>query len=124
LDFPAEDRAHVAFYSVANGGSEADEQARRVVGKAMAVAEVRDVSAQGRVVHGDPIVALIGGAQSEAADLIVVGSHGRRGLQHFFLGSVAEHVVRGAPVPVLVVRTRKSVATRSAVESEAEPSFA
>lgn len=125
LDFPAEDRAHVAFYSVANGGSDAGAQAQQVVGKAVAAAEVRNVSAQGRVVHGDhPIVALIGGAQKEAADLIVVGSHGRGGLQHLFLGSVAEHVVRGAPVPVLVVRTRKSAATRSADESDAEQSFA
>jgi nucleotide-binding universal stress UspA family protein len=35
----------------------------------------------------------------------VLGSHGRRGLERFFLGSVAEGVVRTAPVPVLVVRT-------------------
>lgn len=38
------------------------------------------------------------------ADLIVVGTHGRRGLSHVFLGSVAEGIVRSAPVPVLLVR--------------------
>jgi len=37
------------------------------------------------------------------ADVIVVGTHGRTGLSHVFLGSVAEHVVRAAPVPVLTV---------------------
>ena len=38
------------------------------------------------------------------ADLVIVGSHGRHGLQRFFLGSVAESIVRQAAVPVLVVR--------------------
>jgi nucleotide-binding universal stress UspA family protein len=37
-------------------------------------------------------------------DLIVMGTHGRRGLSHALLGSVAEHVVRTAPCPVLSVR--------------------
>ncbi|HEV8021324.1 MAG TPA: universal stress protein, partial [Candidatus Lustribacter sp.] len=43
------------------------------------------------------------------ADLIVLGSHGRQGLERFFIGSVAEHVVRNSPLPVLVVRTNESV---------------
>lgn len=38
------------------------------------------------------------------ADLIVIGTHGRRGLAHALLGSVAERVIRAATVPVLVVR--------------------
>jgi nucleotide-binding universal stress UspA family protein len=37
------------------------------------------------------------------ADVIVIGTHGRTGLAHVFLGSVAEHVVRSAPVPVITV---------------------
>ncbi len=37
-------------------------------------------------------------------DLVVLGTHGRKGLEHLFLGSIAEKVVRGAPVPVLTVR--------------------
>jgi universal stress protein A len=40
-------------------------------------------------------------------DLIVVGTHGRTGLKHALLGSVAEKVVRHAPCPVLVVRRRE-----------------
>jgi len=36
-------------------------------------------------------------------DLVVMGTHGRRGLPHFFMGSVAEHVVRMSPVPVMTV---------------------
>ena len=40
------------------------------------------------------------------ADLIVLGTHGRRGFDRLFLGSVAEHVLRAASVPVLLVRAR------------------
>jgi nucleotide-binding universal stress UspA family protein len=60
--------------------------------------------AQGRVVRGDPRVALIEEARREAADLIVLGSHGRTGLKKLVLGAVASHVVAHAPCSVLVVK--------------------
>ena len=44
-------------------------------------------------------------AQSWKADLIVVGTHGRRRVGRMFLGSGAEQIIRLAPVPVLVIRT-------------------
>jgi nucleotide-binding universal stress UspA family protein len=44
-------------------------------------------------------------AKTWAADLIVMGTHGRRGLSHLALGSDAESVVRNSPVPVLLVRS-------------------
>ena len=43
-------------------------------------------------------------AQAHAVDLIVMGTHGRSGMAHLLLGSVAEKVVRTAPCPVLTVR--------------------
>jgi universal stress protein A len=43
-------------------------------------------------------------AREKSIDLIVMGTHGRRGLAHMFLGSVAERVVRTAPCPVLTTR--------------------
>jgi len=46
-------------------------------------------------------------AQAWQADLIVVGTHGRRGPSRLFLGSGAEQIIRGAPVPVLVVRDHR-----------------
>jgi nucleotide-binding universal stress UspA family protein len=63
--------------------------------------------------HSEPAHALAQLAADVEADLILVGTHGRRGLARFLLGSVAESVVRLAPCPVLVVRPRGA---QSAVE--------
>lgn len=53
---------------------------------------------------GDPRDSIVEAAAAERADLIVVGCHGRRGLERAILGSVSDHVVRTAGCPVLVVR--------------------
>ena len=54
---------------------------------------------QGRIAE-----AIIDEAAEWPADLLVIGTHGRRGFSHFFLGSVAENIVRIATMPVLLVR--------------------
>ena len=53
---------------------------------------------------GPPAQRILEVAAKEAADLLIVGTHGRTGLKHFFLGSVVERVIRHAHCPVLVVR--------------------
>ena len=65
-----------------------------------------DVDLQGEtmIVHGVPFQSIIDIAKEKAADLIVMGTHGRTGLTHVLMGSVAERVVRMAPCPVLVTR--------------------
>jgi universal stress protein A len=63
-----------------------------------------EVSAVTLVQTGSPAREIIEAASSLPADLIVISTHGRTGLKHVFLGSVAEHVVQRAPCPVLVVR--------------------
>ena len=55
-------------------------------------------------VHGHPANEAITFARKVNADLIVLSTHGRTGIQHLILGSVAEKVVRLSPVPVLTVR--------------------
>jgi nucleotide-binding universal stress UspA family protein len=52
---------------------------------------------------GDPAGVLVEKLRSGAHDLVVVGTHGRTGLVHLLLGSVAEKLVRLSPVPVLTV---------------------
>lgn len=56
------------------------------------------------VQHGKTSVEICEAAKAAQADLIVIGSHGRTGLSHVLIGSVAETVVRHADCPVLVVR--------------------
>lgn len=51
-------------------------------------------------------------------DLIVMGTHGRTGVAHFLLGSVAERLVRTAPCPVLTVRHRTARQTHVEVEHD------
>lgn len=54
--------------------------------------------------HGVPFHEISQYARDENIDIIVMGTHGRTGLKHFLLGSVAERVVRSGPCPVLTVR--------------------
>ena len=60
--------------------------------------------ATGKVLSGKPVEAILEEAQKWAADLIVVGSHGRRGFKRFLLGSVSEAVAMNAHCSVVVVR--------------------
>ncbi|HTN82159.1 MAG TPA: universal stress protein [Sorangium sp.] len=53
---------------------------------------------------GDPATEILAAAEEQRAAMIVMGTHGRRGLTHLFLGSVAEQVIRKSGVPVLTVR--------------------
>jgi nucleotide-binding universal stress UspA family protein len=56
------------------------------------------------VVEGSPRVEIVRYARKHEVDLIVLATHGRSGLAHILIGSVAESVVRTAPCPVLTVR--------------------
>ncbi len=56
------------------------------------------------IVDGTPVEAIIETAKNKGVDLIVIGTHGRTGLTHALIGSVAEKVVRLASCPVIVTR--------------------
>jgi len=56
------------------------------------------------ICQGTPFLEILRYAKQNDIDLIVMGTHGRTGLAHMLLGSVAEKVVRKAPCPVLTVR--------------------
>jgi nucleotide-binding universal stress UspA family protein len=55
--------------------------------------------------EGEPGPAIVEAAESEGADMVVVGSHGRGRVGRLVLGSVSDHVVRNASCPVLIVRS-------------------
>jgi nucleotide-binding universal stress UspA family protein len=57
---------------------------------------------------GSPVEAIVSYALDHRIDLIVIATHGRTGLSHVLLGSVAERIVREAPCPVLTLRDRSA----------------
>lgn len=76
-------------------------------------AELRqsEIPVETRALLGPPARSVVDIAREVGAELIVVGTHGRKGAAHLFLGSVAEHVVRAAPCPVLVTRESATAET-------------
>jgi nucleotide-binding universal stress UspA family protein len=65
-------------------------------------------------VEGNPTERIVETAKLRLVDLIIMGTHGRTGLSHLLLGSVAERVIRSAPCPVLTVRTAFKAGEREA----------
>jgi len=55
------------------------------------------------IVTGHPVVEILKVVESEDINLIIMGTHGRSGMEHVIFGSVAENVVKKSPVPVLTI---------------------
>lgn len=72
------------------------------------------VACESVIAEGDPAEKILKAAEVHGADLIVVGTHGRRGLRRLFVGSVAENIVRRSTVPVVIVRGPGSTAKTKA----------
>ena len=71
----------------------------------LAAKEVQLQTVAGTLVRfGPAVVEIVGAAKDLESDLIIISTHGRTRLNHVFMGSVAENVIRLAPCPVLVVR--------------------
>ncbi|MDQ6880486.1 MAG: universal stress protein, partial [Pseudomonadota bacterium] len=89
----------------------------RVLSDAMAVAQSAGVEADTMLY--DKFGQRLGEVVADAAmlwnaDLVVVGTHGRRGVGRMFLGSGAEQIIRLSPVPVLVFRSQDDAAAKPA----------
>ncbi len=63
-----------------------------------------DVDAMGLVDTGDPAEGILRAVKTEEADMVVMGTHGRKGIDRIMFGSVAERVVKESPAPVLTIR--------------------
>ncbi|MBU2547736.1 MAG: universal stress protein [Proteobacteria bacterium] len=68
----------------------------------------RDPLVSSKVVTGYPSEEILKMARSERPDMIIMGTHGRRGLEKIIFGSVAEEVVKKSPVPVLLIPPTQS----------------
>jgi len=77
---------------------------KEMVGRTQQLLERAGFKVHPVVEEGDPKSTIIDYASHWKADLIIVGSHGRRGLDRFLMGSVAEAVARHAPCSVLISR--------------------
>ena len=83
---------------------ESAQEAKALVAKTADALRSAGISVTTDIVQGDPKSAIIDNAEAWGADLIVLGSHGRKGLQRFLLGSVSETVMRHAHCSVEIVR--------------------
>jgi universal stress protein A len=83
---------------------EFDREGRTRLEKVLTPAERKTFKARNIVKMGDPRSEILEYARLAPVDLIVMGTHGRTGVSHVFLGSVAERVVRTASCPVTTVR--------------------
>ena len=80
----------------------------------------RGVPVETEIAEGSPAKEIIRTAERQGCDLIVMGTHGRGGLDRLLLGSVAEKVVRGARIPVTTVRIDESNTETEAVSTETD----
>ncbi len=87
------------------GGSLLEDLEQQAISRlAQVLANEAEVEVVRRVVIGVPYRKIVEVAEAEKVDLIVMATHGRTGLGHLVMGSVAERVVRTAPCPVLTIR--------------------
>ena len=98
--------------------------ARNAVTRIEEIAAATSVDIETAVVDGSPSREIIRYAEENDCDLIVMGTHGRGGINRLLLGSVTEKVVRGASVPVLTMRLDGHVPEGMASEAMADEAMA
>ena len=109
LVYVCEPMSYVLAEGIINLTAAVRREGERIIGEALTKAQEAGVDATTALVEsGDRRVpaTIVEQAAAAGADLIAMGTHGRRGVEHFFLGSVAEGVVRRSGIPVLLIRGR------------------
>jgi len=86
-----------------------EREGEQIVQKAADHAQDRGVDTVTEGIHGEPYREIINYAETRGLDLVVMPTHGRRGLERFLLGSTTERVVRRADVPVLTIRPNDDI---------------
>jgi nucleotide-binding universal stress UspA family protein len=94
---------HVVFGALSKAAEESNrEQIEKIARKRVASTVRREIVVR----NGEPGAAILAAADSLGADLIAMATHGRKGVAHLFLGSVAERIVRESKQPVLIIRPK------------------
>ena len=93
----------LALYGAKRVFDELAGESEKQCGKVVARLKNKGLSAESVGSHGRPEDVIVEMARKKRADLIVMGTHGRTGLPHVLLGSVAERIIRNAPCPVITV---------------------
>jgi nucleotide-binding universal stress UspA family protein len=106
--FVTQDLSSFASFHVPHGNIQSfQEQAEAAANKEMAATLKEHFQKfpklESRVLTGDPAAKIMELAKKEKIDLIIMGAHGRKGLERVFFGSVADKVVTNAPCPVLTI---------------------
>jgi nucleotide-binding universal stress UspA family protein len=106
--FVAQDLADVSSFHVPHGNlQQFQEEVLQAAQKKMSATAKEEFKAfkkvEGRVAQGAPAEKIIETAKAEGIDLIIMGTHGRKGLERAIFGSVCDKVVRTATCPVLTV---------------------
>jgi nucleotide-binding universal stress UspA family protein len=112
-------------YGEATGGKQPEEYRKRLWQEIHRIrSPEHEVQMEYVLSEDDPVSAILQLAVERKCDLIVVGSHGRHGMRRLLEGSVAEHVVRRATCPVLVVKNEPTGTAASPEEgTELHPHF-
>ncbi len=106
--FVAQDLGDFSSFHVPHGNlQQFQEEALKAAQKKMSATAKEDFKAfkkvEARVAQGSPAEKIIETAKKEGVDLIVMGTHGRKGIELAIFGSVCDKVVRNAPCPVLTI---------------------
>jgi nucleotide-binding universal stress UspA family protein len=130
IDFARPHRAEIVvlhvvepvYYAAPNGygvgydagilAREMERAGKQQLARLAADLRARRVKARTLQCLGTPHQAIVDVARKLKADLVIMSTHGRSGLAHMLMGSVAERVVRGAPCGVLVVHPRAGTRQR------------
>jgi nucleotide-binding universal stress UspA family protein len=88
-----------------------DAQGMAVLDDAAAACRAANATATSRLVHEMPVAGILAAMKEHASDLVIMGTHARKGVARTFLGSTTEGVLRSSHIPVLTVRTGDRVAS-------------
>ncbi len=81
-----------------------EEEGKNILKNASKKAEEQDITADTVLIVGDPTHDMSKIVEKTGADLVVIGTHGKTGLEKLLIGSVAENVIKTVEVPVLLVK--------------------